>query len=186
MSKSARVRSLITTLFLFSIFVELSVVELLVIWLSNGEIQTSWFFLISFAAFIFYSLAYFILNRILHRKLILRQITADDYIVETRLPTIAYAIGALSFFFLHAQLLPSSNIFEALFSGTPQPDIFHYIHLDSFFAYEVQTYAHQYLESSFWIFNVNLFTSMVGSVVFALELIIAIQSQKKAETNRAH
>jgi len=186
MSKSARVRSLVSSLFLFSIFVELSLVELLVAWLTKGQLSITWFFAISFSAFIFYSLAYFAFNRILHRKLKRRQITADDYIVETRIPTLVFALGSLSFFFLHAQLLPSTTIFEMLFNGVPQPEIYHYISLDSFLGYEIKTYAHQYLESSSWLFNANLFTSIAGTVGLVFELIVAVQSQKKAETNRAH
>ncbi len=186
MSKSARVRSLISSLFLFSIFVELSLVELFVVWLTKGRLSTTWFFVISLSAFVFYSLAYFLFNRVLHRKLKRRQITADDYLIETRIPTIVYALGSLSFFFLHAQLLPATAVFEMLFNGVPQPDIYHYIYLDSFLGYEIKTYAHQYLESSTWLFNANLLTSIIGSVLLGFELLFAIQSQKKAETNRAH
>ena len=186
MSKSARVRSLISSLFLFSIFAELSLVELLVVWLTNGHLSTSSFVLISIGAFLFYSLAYLSFNRILHRKLKRRQITADDYRIESRIPSLVYAGGFLSFFFLHAQLLPFSTFFEMLFNGLPQPDIYHYISLDSFFGYEVQTFAHQYLESSSWLFNSNLFVSIIGLVALVFELIVAIQAQKKAESNRAH
>lgn len=186
MSKSARVRSLINSLFLFSIFVEAAIMELLVVWLSNGRIETSWFFLISFCAFLFYTLAYVISNRILHRKLKRRQITADDYLIEARIPTIAYFIGLASFFFLHAQLLPSTEITEMIFSSIPQPGIYHYILLDSIFAFEVRTYAHLYLESSYWIFNSNMIVAIVGSLAMGTELFFAVRSQKKAETDRAH
>ncbi len=186
MSKSARVRSLINSLILFSIFAELALVEFLVVLFSRGTIDVSVVFLISFCAFLFYSVAYILSNRLLHRKLKRRQITADDYMIEARIPTIAYFVGTISFFFLHAQLMPFSDVTEMMFNSIPLPDIYHYLVLDSMFSYEVRTYAHNFLESSSWILNSNLIVAIVGSLTMGTELFFAIRSQKKAETNRAH
>jgi hypothetical protein len=184
MSKIARIRGLRNAIFLFSIFVGISIVELMVVWLSQSKMQTTWFFIVSFIGFAFYTGAYFLGNWFLKQKLRKRQITSDDFAIEIRIPTTVYALGAFSAIFLQAQILPSTTLFEILFNGAvPQADIIHYMTVDSFFAFQIDTYAYHLLESSLWVFNSNLSFAVGGIVTLVIEFIIALHEQRKFDNH---